>query len=109
MLICKNIPIPSIGTDIAPAYHETWLKRQYPEECVHPLEGFRPRWDALTRSKTLIMIAHCLKTVRNAGQILVLDGGKIVQRGTHQELLGQPGLYAGFVGMLRDAAERKLA
>lgn len=41
VLIHKNIPITSIGIDITPAYYETWLKRQYPEEYVHPLEAFR--------------------------------------------------------------------
>ena len=40
VLIHKNIPITSIGIDITPAYYETWLKRQYPEEYVHPLEAF---------------------------------------------------------------------
>lgn len=65
--------------------------------------------DALTHNKTIIMIAHRLKTVRNADQILVLDGGKIVQRGTHQELLAQSGLYADFIGMRQNAASWKLA
>ena len=41
VLIHKNIPITSIGIDIAPAYYETWLKQQCPEEYVHPLEAFR--------------------------------------------------------------------
>lgn len=41
----------------------------------------------LTREKTVIMIAHRLKTVRNADQILVVDQGRIVQRGTHDELI----------------------
>ena len=40
------------------------------------------------------MIAHRLKTVRGADQILVLDGGKIVQRGTHDELIEAGGFYA---------------
>ena len=64
---------------------------------------------ALTRSKTVIMIAHRLKTVQNADQILVLDGGHIVQRGTHAELLAQPGLYADFVNLRREAVSWKLA
>lgn len=42
--------------------------------------------DVLIHNKTIIMIAHRLKTVRNADQILVLNGGKIIQRGTHEEL-----------------------
>ena len=49
--------------------------------------------EALTRDKTILMIAHRLKTVRNADQILVLDGGQIVQRGTHSQLMAQEGLY----------------
>ena len=65
--------------------------------------------EALTHNKTIVMIAHRLKTVRNADQILVLDGGHIVQRGTHEELLGQPGLYARFIGERKEAAGWKLA
>ena len=64
---------------------------------------------ALTHNKTIIMIAHRLKTVRDADQILVLDGGHIVQRGTHEELMKQPGLYADFIGMRREAISWKLA
>ena len=63
---------------------------------------------ALTRGKTLIMIAHRLNTVRNANQILVLSGGHIVQRGTHQELMAQGGLYADFVGVRQEALRWKL-
>ena len=43
--------------------------------------------EALTGGKTIIMIAHRLKTVRHANQILVVDHGKIVQHGTHEELI----------------------
>ena len=43
------------------------------------------------------MIAHRLKTVRNADQILVLDDGRIVQKGKHEELIGQEGIYHDFV------------
>lgn len=53
--------------------------------------------EALTREKTIIMIAHRLKTVRHADQILVIDGGKIVQCGTHEQLMTQGGLYRRFV------------
>lgn len=53
--------------------------------------------EALTHEKTVIMIAHRLKTVRSADQILVLDSGKIVQQGTHQELAAQDGIYRRFV------------
>ena len=51
----------------------------------------------LTHGKTIVMIAHRLKTVRHADQILVVDEGQIVQRGKHEELIGQPGIYADFV------------
>ena len=64
--------------------------------------------EALTRDKTIIMIAHRLKTVRHADQILVVDQGRIVQRGTHAQLIGQPGIYAEFVGGRRQAEGWKL-
>ena len=54
--------------------------------------------EALTHEKTVLMIAHRLKTVRRADQILVLADGKIVQRGRHETLVTQPGIYADFVG-----------
>ncbi|HJB13214.1 MAG TPA: ABC transporter ATP-binding protein/permease [Candidatus Oscillibacter excrementigallinarum] len=53
--------------------------------------------EALTREKTVLMIAHRLKTVRNADQILVLDQGRIVQQGTHEDLIAQEGIYRDFV------------
>lgn len=64
--------------------------------------------EALTRDKTIIMIAHRLKTVRQADQIVVLDGGRIVQRGTHDELLAQKGIYSDLVGMREKAIGWKL-
>lgn len=57
----------------------------------------------LTKDKTILMIAHRLSTVRNADQILVLDKGRIVQRGTHRELMEEQGLYRRFIQM-REAA-----
>lgn len=53
----------------------------------------------LTKNKTIIMIAHRLKTVRNADQILVLSEGKICQRGKHDQLMTEEGIYADFVNM----------
>ena len=53
--------------------------------------------EALTKEKTIMMIAHRLKTVRHADNILVIDGGKIVQSGTHDELMHQGGVYRRFV------------
>lgn len=64
--------------------------------------------EALTRDKTIILIAHRLKTVKNADQILVVDHGRIVQQGKHEQLMKQPGLYAEFVGGRRQAEGWKL-
>lgn len=58
----------------------------------------------LVKDKTIIMIAHRLKTVRNADQILVLDDTHIVQRGTHDELVKQDGIYSRFIAQ-REQAE----
>ena len=63
----------------------------------------------LMHDKTIIMIAHRLKTVRGADQILVLDDSHIVQRGTHAELIQQKGLYADFVSARQEAIGWKLA
>lgn len=51
----------------------------------------------LTKEKTIIMIAHRLKTVRHADQIVVVNQGKITQQGTHEELMKQDGIYRRFV------------
>ncbi|MCM1543544.1 MAG: ABC transporter ATP-binding protein/permease, partial [Blautia sp.] len=64
--------------------------------------------EELTRNKTIIMIAHRLKTVRNVDQILVVDDGRIVQRGRHEELIGQEGIYADFVLGRKEAIGWKL-
>lgn len=53
--------------------------------------------EELTRKKTIIMIAHRLKTVRNADNILVIDNGEIVQSGTHEELMKQDNIYRKFI------------
>ena len=53
--------------------------------------------EALTKEKTIIMIAHRLKTVENADNIIVLDNGRIVQQGTHRELIKEDGIYKNFV------------
>lgn len=50
--------------------------------------------DEISQERTVVMIAHRLKTVRGAEQILVLQDGRIVQKGTHDQLAGQKGLYA---------------
>lgn len=64
--------------------------------------------DALTKEKTIIMIAHRLKTVRHADQIVVVDNGKISQLGTHDELMKQEGIYKRFVNARELAVSWKL-
>ena len=64
--------------------------------------------EALTRDKTIILIAHRLKTIRNADLILVVDKGQIVQRGTHEELAAQNGIYRRFIAGREEAADWKL-
>ena len=63
----------------------------------------------LTREKTIIMIAHRLKTVRNADQILVVDKGRIVQKGKHGELMKEDGIYKNFVSGREQAVSWKIA
>ena len=57
----------------------------------------------MTVGKTVIIIAHRLATIENADQILVIDGGRVVQKGTHQRLIGQDGLYQRFVKIRKQA------
>lgn len=59
---------------------------------------------SLTKDKTIIMIAHRLKTVERADQIVVLDKGRIVEQGKHRELLAKQGLYSRFIQERRSAA-----
>ncbi|MBR0032904.1 MAG: ABC transporter ATP-binding protein [Treponema sp.] len=62
----------------------------------------------LTREKTVIMIAHRLKTVRNADQIIVLDKGKIAEQGKHDELMKLNGIYARFIDSRKKAVSWKI-
>ena len=64
--------------------------------------------EALTRDKTIIMIVHRLKTVRRADQILVIDRGRIVQKGKHEQLIQETGIYADFVGGKKQTVDWKL-
>lgn len=64
--------------------------------------------EELTKEKTIIMIAHCLKTVEHADNIVVIDGGRIVQQGKHAELMQQDGIYRTFVEDRKKAVSWKL-
>ncbi|APF28136.1 ABC transporter family protein [Clostridium sporogenes] len=59
---------------------------------------------ALTHGKTIIIIAHRLATIEKADQILVVDGGIIVQKGRHEELINEEGVYKRFIN-IREKAE----
>ena len=63
---------------------------------------------ALTKEKTIIMIAHRLKTVRHADRIVVVDKGRIVQQGTYEQLMQQEGIYRRFVDAREQAVSWKL-
>ena len=54
--------------------------------------------ETLMHDRTTVIIAHRLSTVRSAGRIVVLDEGRVVEVGRHEELLGRPGLYSQLVG-----------
>ena len=65
--------------------------------------------EELTRKKTVIMIAHRLKTVRNADKIVVIDEGRIVQEGKHEELIKTDGIYKKFVNTRELAVSWKIS
>lgn len=62
----------------------------------------------LTSEKTIIMIAHRLKTVRHADQILVVDKGRIVQKGKHEDLMNEEGIYRRFIADREQAVSWKI-
>ena len=64
--------------------------------------------EELTKEKTIIMIAHRLKTVRHADRIFVVDKGKIAESGTHDELMKEDGIYRRFVEGRREAVSWKI-
>ena len=71
-------------------------------------EQLQAAFEALTRNKTVLMIAHRLSTVQNADRILVLLDGKIVEQGRHGELLERGGVYAGMWADYQRSAQWKV-
>jgi len=69
-------------------------------------EAIQSTLQAIGRNRTTLIIAHRLSTIVNADQIVVLDNGKVAERGTHAELLARQGLYADL--WVRQAAEKEL-
>lgn len=76
-----------------------------PENEVHLQQAI----SALVKNKTLIVIAHRLSTIRDADQILVVDNGKILEKGVHAELIQQKGIYQKFWNIRQKARNWKLA
>lgn len=83
------------------AIHVIWCGVARPPPCVQALDG-------AMSGRTTIVIAHRLSTVKNADVVAVVDGGRVVEQGTHDALLAQPGsTYRALVERQLESAERQ--
>jgi ABC-type transport system involved in Fe-S cluster assembly fused permease/ATPase subunit len=73
----------------------------------HTEKEIQDALDQVARNRTTVVIAHRLSTIVNAGNILVLDGGRLVEQGTHSELLAKGGLYASLWNRQRQAEKAR--
>src|SRR5580693_5887224 len=73
----------------------------------HTEKDIQDELDRVARGRTTLVIAHRLSTIVNADEILVLDHGTVVERGTHQELLARSGLYASMWNRQREAEKAR--
>ena len=73
----------------------------------HTEKEIQDALDRVSKNRTTLVIAHRLSTIVGADEIIVLDKGVIVERGTHHQLLGQGGLYASMWNRQREAAEAR--
>ena len=64
--------------------------------------------ERLTKNKTVLMIAHRLSTIEQADRIIVLDGGRLAESGTRQQLLAQGGIYASMIRTKREIENTKV-
>ncbi len=85
------------------------------DEATSALDSFTEReiqsaLDSVVKGRTTLVIAHRLSTIVNADEIIVLDDGRIVERGRHEDLLARQGIYEAMWNRQRevDAAEETL-